>query len=222
MPVLNLLLGIEVKRAVAAALFAYLPSGVVAVVLYARRGSIAWREARFLALGALPASWLGARAAGIAPGTVLELAIGALLLGGGVYALRPPKPVAAERARLGAWLLIALGAVTGFGSALTGAGGAFILMPLLFLLDTPVLGAIGLSQSIVVPVAGVASISNAFAGLVDFGLSAGLTVALMAGIAIGTPVAHALPQDRLRRAVGWIVVVAGLAMLVKVAVRVFV
>jgi uncharacterized membrane protein YfcA len=38
-PILTLALGIEVKQAIAAVLFAYLPGGTVAVILYARRGS---------------------------------------------------------------------------------------------------------------------------------------------------------------------------------------
>jgi uncharacterized membrane protein YfcA len=41
----------------------------------------------------------------------------------------------------------------------------------------------------------------------------------MTGIAIGTPIAHALPQQRLRRLLGVAVVVSAVAMLVRVAVR---
>jgi uncharacterized membrane protein YfcA len=102
---------------------------------------------------------------------------------------------------------------------MTGAGGAFILLPLLLLLDMPVLQAIGLGQAIIVPIAGVASLSNLAAGLVDFRLSAGLAVALGAGVAIGTPIAHSLPQVLLRRVLGCVVVLAGLAVMVWVAAR---
>jgi uncharacterized membrane protein YfcA len=216
-PILTLALGIEVKRAVAAALFAYLPSGIVAVTLYALRGSVAWREARLVALGALPFAWVGAQAASRAPAALLEFLIGLLLLSGGSYALRPPRQTVTDR-RLPPALLIGLGGVTSFGSALTGAGGAFILLPLLLLLDTPVLTAIGLGQAIILPIAGVASISNVAAGLVDFRLSAGLAVALSTGIALGTPIAHALPQQKLRRVLGFLVVAAGGAMLLRQAV----
>ena len=218
-PILTLALGIEVKRAIACALLAYLPSSAVAVALYARRGSVAWREARLICLAALPVAWVGAQAASHAPGKVLEGAIGVLLLGGGVYTLRPQRVNLTPRTRLGAATLLSLGAVTSFGSALTGAGGAFILLPLLLLLDVPVLTAIGLGQAIAVPIAGVASVSNVAAGLVDFPLSAGLGVALAIGIAVGTPVAHALPQQKLRRLLGFIVVVAGGAMLIRAGVQ---
>jgi uncharacterized membrane protein YfcA len=115
--------------------------------------------------------------------------------------------------------LLGLGAITGFVSALTGAGGAFILLPMLLLLDTPVLTAIGLGQAIAIPIAGMASLSNLTADLMDFPLSLGLAAALSIGIIIGTPIAHALPQQKLRRLLGYIVILAGTAMLVRVVTR---
>jgi uncharacterized membrane protein YfcA len=218
-PVLTLALGIEIKSAVAAALLSYLPCGILAVLLYARRGSIAWREAAILAACVAPSSWIGAQAASRAPAAVLEGAIGLLLLGGGLYTLLPPRPdVAADRV-LPVSVLIGLGLITGFGSALTGAGGAFILIPLLLLLGTPVLTAIGLGQAIVVPIAGVASIANLRVASIDPKLCVLLALTLMAGIAIGTPIAHALPQQKLRRVLGCVVVLAGVAMVAKVGFR---
>ena len=138
-PFLTLTLGIDVKRAIAAVLLSYVPSCIVAVALYARRGSIPWREAGLLCLAALPTAWLGAQAAQQAPAALLEPVIGVLLLAGGVYALLPPRATAIGRRRLAPATLLGLGGGTGFLSALTGAGGAFVLLPVLLLLDTPVL-----------------------------------------------------------------------------------
>ena len=178
-----------------------------------------WREASVLCLAALPAAYVGARAASVAPAGLLEAAIGLLLLAGGIYALRPPRRMPATRVSLRPATLVGLGGGTGFLGALTGAGGAFVLLPMLLLLDTPVLPAIGLGQVIALPIAGLASVANAAEGLVDVGLAAGLAATLTIGIAIGTPIAHALPQARLRRLLGAVVVLAGVAMLVKVAAR---
>jgi uncharacterized membrane protein YfcA len=218
-PILTLALGIDVKHAIAAALLSYLPSGFVAVALYARRGSVPWREAWLLCLAALPAAYFGARAASLASPGLLETLIGLLLLAGGIYALRGAHRVAAPPNPLAAPLVLGLGGGTGFVSALTGAGGAFVLLPILLLLDVPVLSAIGLGQAIAIPIAGVASLANAAAGLIDPILSAVLAVSLVVGIAIGTPIAHALPQPRLRRLLGGIVVLSGVAMLARVAAR---
>jgi uncharacterized protein len=218
-PFLTLTLGIDVKHAIAAALLSYVPSCVVAVTLYGRRGSIPWREAGLLCLAAVPTAWLGARAAQHAPAGVLEAAIGFLLLAGGVYALLPSRDVEIGRRRLAPGTLLGLGGGTGFVSALTGAGGAFVLLPILLLLYVPVLAAIGLGQAIALPIAGLASLANITAGIMDLWLAAGLAVTLTLGIAIGTPIAHALPQFLLRRLLGSAVVLAGLAMLLRTAAR---
>jgi uncharacterized protein len=218
-PILTLALGIDVRHAIAAALLSFLPSCLVAVALYARRGSIPWREAWLLCLAALPAAWFGARAATVAPASLLEAAIGVLLLAGGLYALRTPRSALTRRVALAPVTLLALGGGTGFVSAMTGAGGAVMLLPLLLLLDTPVLAAIGLGQAIAIPIAGLASLVNLAAGLVDLSLAAGLAAALVLGIAIGTPIAHALPQRLLRRLLGLVVVLAGMAMLLRTAMR---
>ena len=172
-----------------------------------------------LCLAALPTAWLGAQAAQQAPAGLLEPAIGVLLLAGGVYALLPPRATAIGRRRLAPATLLGLGGGTGFLSALTGAGGAFVLLPVLLLLDTPVLAAIGLGQAIALPIAGLASLANIVAGIMDIGLAAGLAAALTLGIAIGTPIAHALPQLLLRRLLGSVVVLAGLAMILRTAAR---
>ena len=218
-PILTLALGLDVRQAIAAALLSYLPSCLVAVALYARRGSIPWREAWLLCLAALPAAWLGARATSYAPKSLLEGAIGVLLLAGGLYALRTPRNVPVARVALAPGTLLGLGGGTGFVSAMTGAGGAFVLLPLLLLLDTPVLAAIGLGQAIAIPISGLASAVNYATGLVDLWLAGGLAVTLTLGIIIGTPIAHALPQQKLRRLLGSVVVLAGLAMLLRVGAR---
>jgi uncharacterized protein len=220
-PFLTLTLGIDVKRAIAAALLSYLPSCAVAVTLYGRRGSIPWREAGLLCLAALPTAYLGARAALIAPTLLLEGAIGVLLLAGGLYALWPPRGVAVRQRRLSSAALLAIGGGTGFVSALTGAGGAFVMLPVLLLLDVPVLPAIGLGQAIALPIAGLASVANIVAGIMDIGLAAVLAVTLSLGIAIGTPIAHALPQLLLRRLLGSAVLLAGLALLARTAARLY-
>lgn len=216
-PFLTLTLGIEVKRAIAATLLSYLPTCVVAVTLYGRRGSIPWRDAGLLCIAALPTAFLGAQAAQRAPVLLLEPLIGLLLLAGGIYALLPRRNLATTPRRLAAPALLLIGGCTGFVSALTGAGGAFVMLPILLLLDVPVLSAIGLGQSIALPIAGLASVANIAAGLLDVWLAAGLAVALTLGIAIGTPIAHALPQLFLRRLLGSTVVLAGLAMLTHTA-----
>lgn len=204
--------GLGVHVAIAVALFSYFFSGLVAVFLYARRGSIPWAMAGWLSLAALPGAYLGARVVPHVSGTVLQALIAALLVAAGINGLlagtREPRPARG----LGAAVLLALGAATGFLSALLGGGGAFVLVPVLMALGQPVLLAVGLGQVVQVPISLVASVPNLRAGLVDVPLATLLAVALTLGIAVGTPLAHALPQLTLRRLVALTMVLGGLAM----------
>ena len=217
-PFLTLTLGIDVRHAIAAMLLSYLPSCVVAVWLYGRRGSIPWREAKLICLAALPGAWAGARVAQHAPATLLETR-NRRAVAGRRHLLRWCRHDRSARSALSAATLLALGAGTGFVAAITGAGGAFVLLPVLLLLDMPVLPAIGLGMAIALPVAIVASAANLAAGLLDLWLALGIGAALTLGIAVGTPIAHALPQLLLRRLLGSTVLLAGLAMLARTAAR---
>jgi uncharacterized protein len=198
-PFLIYALGMSAPLAVALALFSFLWSGLVAAGLYARQGSIAWREAAWLSLAALPGAYLGAAALGLVPPMLLEFLIATLIVGGAVNALRAARSDAVIARPPGVLILLLLGAVTGIGSALLGASGALILVPLLVALRQPVLPSIGLGQAIQVPIAAVASLANWLAGRIDLREGLVLAVALSLGIAIGTPLAHALPQRALGR-----------------------
>jgi len=214
-PFLIYALGMSAPLAVALALWSFLWSGLVAAGLYARRGSIAWREAAWLSLAALPGAYLGAHALGLIPPMVLEFLIAALIVAGAVNALRAP-PVGAARVRSPApGILLLLGAITGVGSALLGASGALILVPLLVALRQPVLPAIGVGQAIQVPIAAVASLANWLAGRIDVGEGLILAVALSLGIAVGTPLAHALPQRALSRLLAATMLLAAAAMVLR-------
>jgi len=217
-PLLTLAFGFPVRSAIAVALMSYLPAGCVAVWLYARRGSIPWRAAGWICGAAVPTAYLGALVASRAPAALLEALIGLLLLAGGLHALRRREPAHAAVGRMTPAALAALGGITGFASAMTGAGGAFVLVPLLLLIaDAPMLAAIGLGQAVQVPIAAVASLANLRAGLVQLLPALVLAAALALGIAVGTPIAHALPQQRLRVLLGVVVAAAGMLTLLKSA-----
>jgi hypothetical protein len=210
-PLLAYVLGIAVPTAIAVALWSYLWSGLVAVWLFARHGSIAWRPALWLSLTAAPAAYLGALAVALVPSRVLEGLIAAILVLAGLNALRQPRVSTGATRALGAPALAALGGVTGFAAALTGAGGALILVPLLVALGEPVLLSIGLGQVIQLPIAAVATLANLWQGRIDLLLGSVLALGLSLGIAAGVPLAHKLPQAALRRLVALTMLAAGAA-----------
>ncbi|HWG79507.1 MAG TPA: sulfite exporter TauE/SafE family protein [Stellaceae bacterium] len=210
-PLLAYILGVPVPMAIAVALWSYLWSGLVAVWLYARRGSVPWRPALWLCLAAAPAAYLGALAVAVAPSRVLEGLIAAILVLAGLNALRQPHVSTGATHPLGTPALAALGGMTGFAAALTGAGGALILVPLLVALGEPVLAAIGLGQVIQLPIAAIATLTNLWHGRIDLLLGSVLALALSLGIAAGVPLAHKLPQAALRRLLALTMLAAGAA-----------
>ena len=220
-PALTLIGGISIHTAVPAAIAAYLVSGAIGTRAYWRAGSVPWSLARPLALSAMPAALLGAIASGAAPSSVIETCIAVLTLASGVNAwveradsnhgvLNTPRP----------GQLAVVGAVTGFVSALTGTGGPLVLVPILMWLRCPVLAAIGMAQVIQLPIALLATVGNLWTGSIEAALANTLALGLAAGTWWGARLAHAVPQVALRRVVAGVLLLTGIAIVFKIAMRV--
>src|SRR5262245_9538301 len=126
-PLLSNLSHVPVHDAIAAAMFSYLFSGAAATWVYARKGSIDWGSSLWLAPGARPAALAGAFAATYVSANALDLLIAALVIFAGVRALRPSQG-GERKTVLGKGALVGIGVFVGFGSALTGTGGPFLLV----------------------------------------------------------------------------------------------
>ena len=110
-------------------------------------------------------------------------------------------------------MLILIGALVGFGSALTGTGGPVLLVPILITLSYPALKTIGISQAIQLPIAVFAVIGFWLYGKIDVGLGIHLGIAQAAGVFIGAQIAHRLPVFQLRRLVATALIVVGAMMI---------
>ena len=215
-PLLTLGVGVNVHIAIATAMFAYLFTGIVGAVEYARRGSIDWATGLWLCLGGMPGAYLGAMTAWLMPAVALELIIGTLVLISGIHALRPKSEVISERKGLSPTALVLIGVLTGFGSAITGTGGPLVLVPILLWLKVSTLTAVGLSQIIQIPIALLATGGNLTFGHVDFKLGFILAAMLVVGVVAGANFAHRASKDALKRIIAMALLGAGTAMLVKV------
>jgi uncharacterized membrane protein YfcA len=207
-PVLSFL-GTDVHAAIAASMFSYLFSGLIGTWLYARKASIDWPSALSLGAGAMPGALVGALLASRLSGAVLLVLVGAAVMFAGVRALLR-RPAAAGKGRvLSATMLLPIGLVVGIGSSLTGTGGPALLVPLLMWLDVPVLAAVGMSQAIQLPIAGLASAGNLWTGQLDLGLGTVLGVGVALGALVGARAAHALPALFLTRLVAVVLLFVG-------------
>ncbi len=217
-PALVYLGGIEVHAAIATCLWVFLFSGVAGTVLFARRGSIDWRMAASICAGAVPTAFVGALVMAATPGRALELIIAALVLFGGVNALRRGRGSQPRGDRPGALPLAAVGALTGFGSALSGTGGPLILVPALVWMRLPALAVVAMGQVIQIPVAAFATVGNLAGGYLDPALGTAIAAALVVGVVAGARLAHAVAMRTLERIVAVVLVVAGAFLLARLGV----
>lgn len=216
-PSLFFLVGIPVHTAIPAAMMGYILSGIVGTSVYARQKSINWSMAGWLCLGATPTAFAGAWTVHFIDARVLEAGIGCLTLFSGVNALRNGRKVTvATRTNVSNGVLIMVGALTGFLSAISGTGGPLILVPVLISVRLPVLVVVGLSQAIQLPVAIAATFGNLIYGRIDAELGSALAVTLVIGSWSGAKIAHVLPRETMRRIVSVVLVSIGLFILVNV------
>jgi uncharacterized membrane protein YfcA len=200
-PLLTYLLGIELHLAMASSSFSFLFTGVIGTVSYAKRGSISWEMVKWLSLGIIPATILGAKINTILSTNLLTIVLAVLIILSGFNVLYKPPPAGSADQQLSRPGLVLLGLGVGFGSALTGTGGPVLLVPLLVFMKFSPLAAIGVSQAIQLPVAAFATLGFFLYGQIDMmlGISLGLIQAI--GVALGAKIAHNLPFEKLRQLV---------------------
>jgi uncharacterized membrane protein YfcA len=206
--------GIEIHDAIAVSMFSYIFAGAVAVLIFWGKGSIQWSSAGWLCASAMPAAFFGALAASVIRASALEALVGLAVLFSGVRAFTVPHMSNSSRVPSRIELL-AIGLITGFGSALTGTGGPFVLVPILIWFSVPILTVVGLSQAIQIPIALLATLGNALYGRVDLPLGALLSVGLVAGTGAGAFAAHAAPAKFLIRFVGIVLLGLGALFLIR-------
>ena len=218
-PALNLLTPLSIQASMATALFTFIFTGIVGTVLFQRRGSIDWAITLPLCAGGALFGFVGAWANALLDARLLALILAVLIVFAGVYTLSSggSRPAAGfhDQPRLQQLLLFGIGAVTGFGSGLTGVGGPVLSVPMMVLFGFPALTAIGASQVIQILAALSGSIGHLAQGHIDLRLAALLTAFEVAGVWLGVQAAHAVDARLLRRAVGVLCVLVGATLLVR-------
>ena len=210
-PILAYIFNVPIHESVAAAMLAYIFSGIVGTIIYARHGSIRWKMAILIIAGAGPSAFIGAALLSKTPSIWVEVFIASLILVAGTNALIKNKEQSKDfEPKIKPAGLIGMGAITGLGSAITGTGGPLLLVPMAVWLRYPTLTAIGLSQAVQFPIAALATMGNVLYGNINWLLGSVLASALILGAAIGARLAHAVPRDGLRSFLSWVLVMTGL------------
>ncbi len=217
-PALSILGGLPIHVAAATALFTFLFTGVLGTWLFHRRGSMHARTVAPVCAGSVVFSYLGALANSLIAERTLAIIIAAIIVCAGVYVLLPSK--ARQSARDGrGWaqqlLLASVGAAAGFGSGLSGAGGALFSVPMMMALGFAPLAAVGTSQVLQIVVAASGTLGNVQFGSVDFLTAAWVSAFSLGGVVLGARTAHAVSGLVLRRMAAGLCIAVGLFMLAR-------
>jgi len=207
-----------IHQATATALFSFVFTGILGTWLFQIRGSIDWRMAVPVCAGAVVFSYLGAMINSKIDAHALALIIAAIIIFAGAYVLLPKRPGARQldgKSAAQQFLLLGVGAASGFGSGLSGAGGPLFSVPIMLVLGFAPLPAIGASQVLQIISAVSGTVGNLHYGSVDFLTAAWITVLELAGVVAGTRAAHAVSVTVLRRAAAGLCIVVGLIMLLR-------
>ena len=223
-PALTYIVGVDVHQAIPACMLSFLATGIIGAVVFARHGSIQWSAVIWLCFGAIPCAYLGALALPSIPASLVMGLIALLMMAAGADAWnksRSPAVTTKTSVCPGRAQYVLIGAVTGFGSAISGTGGPLILVPVLLYLGLPVLTAVGLSQAIQIPIAAFASAGNWVSGTLDFELAMTMSLALVIGTLVGAIIIHKLPAEAIRKWVAIFILLVGFGIGVRLLLGVF-
>ncbi len=200
-PLLSFMLGFDLHVAMSASSLSFLFPGLVGTLTYAVKRSIVWEKVLWLSVGIIPAALLGARVNSHLNTDVLILIVAGLITFSGINVFINRQDESAETVDFSKLLLVFIGMLVGFGSALTGTGGPVLLVPILVTLHYPALQSIGISQAIQLPIAIFAVFGFWLYGQIDLGLGLHLGIVQAIGAYFGAQIAHRLPVVQLRRLV---------------------
>jgi hypothetical protein len=196
-----------------------------------RLGSVDWRIAGILALGSVPAALLTSvilsrfSSKGVEVGTAITSMLGAMLLVTSV-ALIFRHRLLTQEGSFGIWLkklrsrnslplTLGLGALLGTLVTLTSVGaGAFGVVALLMLYPhLPTNHLAGTDIVHAVPLTLVAGTGHAITGSVDYTLLGNLLIGSLPGIVAGSFLAHRVPENVVRYAMGAVLFAVGVKLL---------
>ncbi|WP_435972003.1 sulfite exporter TauE/SafE family protein [Streptomyces sp. Qhu_M48] len=219
-PLLVHLAGQDAKEAVATSLFVVGVTSLAALVPHARARRVRPRTGLLFGAFSMVGAYGGGRLAAYVPGRVLLVAFALMMLATAVTMLRGPRrdgdevrlvhddPPLKRIAVVG----VVVGAVTG----LVGSGGGFLVVPALVVLGGMPMGVAVGTSLLVIALNSFAGLAGHLSGVsIDWGLALAVTASAVVGGLVGGRPAGRVPQDALRRAFGWFVVVMGVFVLAR-------
>ncbi len=218
-PLLVFALEIDIYQSIAASIFAFLVSGLVGTLIYAKRKIISWREIKFIWIGAAPSTLCGSLLLSSVSKEMLTLLIALLTLASAAREFLHQQTNSDNHAIvIGKGKLIFIGSATGFLSALSGTGGPLVLIPLMLWFSVPITIAIGLAQSIQLPISIFATIGNSWSGILNLYIAIPLATGIAFGTYCGGIWIKGIPTSQIKKGVAFILALIGIAMTISVVI----
>lgn len=218
-PALMMFARLSVHQAAATALFSFLFTGILGGGLFSRRGTIDWKVAGPVCAGAFALSFAGAAVGSRIPAPVLMWVIAAILLAAGLYIVLPHRrritEVRVHGERRGMAGLLGIGAVSGFGAGISGAGGPLFSVPIMLALQFDPLVAVGAGQVVQIASSFSGSLGNMAHGSIQYGLALPVTLVELIGVLLGVRIAHAARGSHLRLGAAVLCMISAVGMALK-------
>jgi uncharacterized protein len=210
LPMLVYAVRVEPKEAIASSLFVVGATSWVGMAAHARDGLVRWKVGGLFGAAAMSGAFVGGRIAEGLPATALLVAFAAVMIVSALAMLRDrQEPVAPPKLHPIKALL--LGTLVGLVSGLVGAGGGFMVVPVLTVVGGLAMReAVGTSLLVVGMQCFAGFAGHATHAHLDWTLIGAITSASMFGSLIGARVGRLLSPYRLRRGFAWLVVFMGM------------
>jgi uncharacterized membrane protein YfcA len=224
-PILVLLFGIAPLAAVSSDLVASLIMKPVGAAVHAGRGTVRWGLAGWLALGSVPAAFLGVlflkslgnakhiqAIVGTALGAVLLLAVGALVLKMYLDHRTRHRRGSDDHLVVKRLPTLAIGASIGFVVGITSVGSGTLVIVLLLFLYPRLRGSqmVGTDLAQAIPMVGSAALAHIFFGDFKLGLTVSILIGSIPGVLLGAAISSYAPTAFLRGALAAVLLVSGL------------
>jgi uncharacterized protein len=224
-PILVLLFGIAPLAAVSSDLVASLIMKPIGAAVHAGRGTVRWNLAGWLAIGSVPSAFLGVvflksigsasrvqTIVSVALGSVLLLAVGALVLKMYLDHRNGTGAGVDEKLRIKKVPTVAIGASIGFIVGITSVGSGTLVIILLLFLYPRLRGSqmVGTDLAQAIPMVGSAALAHIVFGDFKLGLTLSILIGSIPGVLIGASVSSYAPTAFLRGALAAVLLVSGL------------
>jgi uncharacterized membrane protein YfcA len=216
LPVLVYLAGQQPKSAITASLFVVAVTSAVALIPHARAGRVQWRTGLVFGTAGVVGAYAGGRLAAYVPSALLLAGFGLLIVAAAATMIRSCRRPLRGASRTGRTpVLLALGAAVGLITGMVGAGGGFVIVPVLVLLaGLGMTSAVGTSLLVITLQSTAGLLGHLGHARVDWPLTLTITALAIVGSLLGARLADRIPAQLLRTGFGWFL--TGMAALVLV------